>query len=59
MPDSLSYETLQTIVPCYAPLENNSWYENREAPKGEFYYVQGPGQIPHYGQSLCHIHKGS
>lgn len=59
MPDSLCYETLETVVTCYAPLANNSWYENSEVPKGEFYYVQGPGQIPHYGQALCHIRKGS
>ena len=32
---------------CYTPLANNGWYENSEGPKAEFYYAQGPGQMPH------------
>ena len=55
MPDSLGHETLETVGTCYTPLANNGWYANSEGPKAEFYYVQGPGQIPHYVQSLCHI----
>lgn len=59
MPDSLCYETLETVVTCYTPLANNGWYENSEGPKAEFNY--GPGTKPNtslWSVSLSHPLKG-